>query len=202
MDWVLLKLFVRIILNVQMLAILNCLPPRVGLICRLSLVREKRVGIDLVHDEVEQELVKEAEIIRGVMALLTRTLEETTEQIRYWCPGPLSTSPLHIARKGSAHKGRAPWHRKNGDQYCYEHFPCWEAAWSTHAEAWTTSHTRQSPSCGGWGMGWISPLIIKWSILELFFFARADLSHTLYHSSDIRKCHSWREDLEVQAWLL
>ncbi|XP_060060885.1 tektin-1 [Erinaceus europaeus] len=44
--------------------------------------REKRVGIDLVHDEVEQELKKEDEIIRGVMALLTRTLEETSEQIR------------------------------------------------------------------------------------------------------------------------
>ncbi|XP_040484135.1 tektin-1 [Ursus maritimus] len=44
--------------------------------------REKRVGIDLVHDEVEQELVKEAEIICGVMALLTRTLEEVSEQIR------------------------------------------------------------------------------------------------------------------------
>ncbi|KAM7068870.1 tektin-1 isoform 2-T4 [Molossus nigricans] len=44
--------------------------------------REKRVGIDLVHDEVEEELMKEAEVIRGVMALLTRTLEETTEQIR------------------------------------------------------------------------------------------------------------------------
>ncbi|XP_012508043.1 PREDICTED: tektin-1 [Propithecus coquereli] len=44
--------------------------------------REKRVGIDLVHDEVEQELMKEAEIIRGVMALLTRTLEEAAEQIR------------------------------------------------------------------------------------------------------------------------
>ncbi|XP_032178120.1 tektin-1 [Mustela erminea] len=44
--------------------------------------REKRVGIDLVHDVVEQELVKEAEIIRGVMALLTRTLEEVSEQIR------------------------------------------------------------------------------------------------------------------------
>ncbi|XP_034502752.1 tektin-1 isoform X6 [Ailuropoda melanoleuca] len=44
--------------------------------------REKRVGIDLVRDEVEQELVKEAEIIRGVMALLTRTLEEVSEQIR------------------------------------------------------------------------------------------------------------------------
>ncbi|KAI4556019.1 hypothetical protein MJT46_014642 [Ovis ammon polii x Ovis aries] len=44
--------------------------------------REKRVGIDLVHDEVEQELIKEEEIIRGVMTLLTRTLEETREQIR------------------------------------------------------------------------------------------------------------------------
>uniref|UniRef100_A0A8C0DP22 Tektin n=1 Tax=Balaenoptera musculus TaxID=9771 RepID=A0A8C0DP22_BALMU len=44
--------------------------------------REKRVGVDLVHDEVEQELIKEAEIIRGVTALLTRTLEETSEQIR------------------------------------------------------------------------------------------------------------------------
>ncbi|XP_075847876.1 tektin-1 isoform X1 [Microtus pennsylvanicus] len=43
--------------------------------------RETRVGIDLVHDVVEQELQKEAEIIRGVMALLQRTLEETTEQI-------------------------------------------------------------------------------------------------------------------------
>ncbi|XP_036308254.1 tektin-1 [Pipistrellus kuhlii] len=44
--------------------------------------REQRVGIDLVHDEVEEELLKELEIIQGVIALLTRTLEETTEQIR------------------------------------------------------------------------------------------------------------------------
>ncbi|XP_075415707.1 tektin-1 [Tenrec ecaudatus] len=44
--------------------------------------REQRVGIDLVHDEVEQELIKEVEVIQGVMALLTRTLEEISEQIR------------------------------------------------------------------------------------------------------------------------
>ncbi|XP_004605011.2 tektin-1 isoform X1 [Sorex araneus] len=44
--------------------------------------REKRIGIDLVNDEVEQELIKEDEIIKGVRALLTRTLEETSEQIR------------------------------------------------------------------------------------------------------------------------
>jgi tektin-1 len=41
------------------------------------------VGIDLVHDVVEQELQKEADIIHGVMNLLIRTLEESTEQIRY-----------------------------------------------------------------------------------------------------------------------
>ncbi|XP_068121983.1 tektin-1 [Hyperolius riggenbachi] len=44
--------------------------------------REKRVGIDLVHDEVERELIKEVEVIQGVMALLQRTLEQITEQIR------------------------------------------------------------------------------------------------------------------------
>ncbi|XP_004684808.1 PREDICTED: tektin-1 [Condylura cristata] len=44
--------------------------------------REKRIGIDLVHDEVEEELMKEDEIMQGVKSLLTRTLEETTEQIR------------------------------------------------------------------------------------------------------------------------
>ena len=55
------------------------------------------MGIDLVHDEVEQELIKEADVIQGVMALLTRTLEETTEQIRYGCAGPaLRLSAGHI----------------------------------------------------------------------------------------------------------
>ncbi|PIO02537.1 hypothetical protein AB205_0162410 [Aquarana catesbeiana] len=43
---------------------------------------EKRVGIDLVHDEVERELIKEVEVIQGVIALLQRTLEQITEQIR------------------------------------------------------------------------------------------------------------------------
>ncbi|NXM96007.1 TEKT1 protein, partial [Sylvia borin] len=46
------------------------------------LYRQRRVGIDLVHDEVEQELVKEAEVVQGIIALLGRTLEQTNEQIR------------------------------------------------------------------------------------------------------------------------
>ncbi|XP_072834523.2 tektin-1 [Pogona vitticeps] len=44
--------------------------------------RERRVGIDLVHDEVERELIKEVEVFQGVIALLERTLEQASEQIR------------------------------------------------------------------------------------------------------------------------
>uniref|UniRef100_A0A8C0YS36 Tektin n=1 Tax=Cyprinus carpio carpio TaxID=630221 RepID=A0A8C0YS36_CYPCA len=44
--------------------------------------RQKRVAIDLVHDEVEEELLKEKEVIEGVMVLLQRTLEQINEQIR------------------------------------------------------------------------------------------------------------------------
>ncbi|NXU46687.1 TEKT1 protein, partial [Drymodes brunneopygia] len=46
------------------------------------LYRQRRVGVDLVHDEVEQELVKEAEVLQGIIALLGRTLKQTNEQIR------------------------------------------------------------------------------------------------------------------------
>lgn len=44
--------------------------------------REKRTSIDLVHDDVQKQLIKEVETIEGVQALLNRTLEQTTEQIR------------------------------------------------------------------------------------------------------------------------
>ncbi|NWH59721.1 TEKT1 protein, partial [Geococcyx californianus] len=46
------------------------------------LARQQRTGIDLVCDEVERELLKEVEVLREVMALLERTLEQTNEQIR------------------------------------------------------------------------------------------------------------------------
>lgn len=36
----------------------------------------------MVHDEVEQELAKEAEVFQAIIALLGRTLEQTNEQIR------------------------------------------------------------------------------------------------------------------------
>ncbi|KAI4902340.1 hypothetical protein NFI96_014072 [Prochilodus magdalenae] len=44
--------------------------------------RQKRVAIDLVNDEVERELLKEKDVIEGVMSLLQRTLEQIIEQIR------------------------------------------------------------------------------------------------------------------------
>jgi tektin-1 len=44
--------------------------------------RENRKAIDLVHDEVQKELIKEVEMIQGVEGLLQRTLEQVEEQIR------------------------------------------------------------------------------------------------------------------------
>ncbi|XP_066552009.1 tektin-1 [Amia ocellicauda] len=44
--------------------------------------REKRVGIDLVYDDVERKLIRELEVIEGVTSLLRRTLDQTNEQIR------------------------------------------------------------------------------------------------------------------------
>ncbi|KAG2459384.1 tektin-1 [Polypterus senegalus] len=62
-------------------AIESCKEPmNVAQQCLLE--REKRVGIDLVHDDLERELIKETEVIHGVSALLQRTLEQTNEQIR------------------------------------------------------------------------------------------------------------------------
>ncbi|XP_010892088.2 tektin-1 [Esox lucius] len=55
-------------------------PLRVVLQCLAE--RQRRVSTDLVHDEVEQELMKEKEVIEGVTSLLQRTLEQTNEQIR------------------------------------------------------------------------------------------------------------------------
>ncbi|XP_030636744.1 tektin-4 [Chanos chanos] len=44
--------------------------------------RERRFGPDLVKDQVEEELLKEVELIRSVQALLKRTLDQTANQIR------------------------------------------------------------------------------------------------------------------------
>ncbi|OAD60193.1 Tektin-1, partial [Eufriesea mexicana] len=52
-------------------------------ICEKCLIfREHRLGIDLVHDDIEKELLKECEVIKNVENLLVRTLEQTQEQIR------------------------------------------------------------------------------------------------------------------------
>ncbi|XP_003703991.1 tektin C [Megachile rotundata] len=52
-------------------------------ICEKCLIfREHRLGIDLVRDDVEKELLKECEVIKGAENLLMRILEQTQEQIR------------------------------------------------------------------------------------------------------------------------
>lgn len=44
--------------------------------------REKRFDIDLVHDNVQKELIKEVEIEKGAHNLITRLLEQVVEQLR------------------------------------------------------------------------------------------------------------------------
>ena len=44
--------------------------------------RQRRVGIDLVHDDPEKELLKEVEVYQGVLALLYRTKAQMDEQMR------------------------------------------------------------------------------------------------------------------------
>ncbi|XP_069503350.1 tektin-4 [Ambystoma mexicanum] len=44
--------------------------------------RERRLGPDLVRDQVEEELLRELELVRNVQELLKRTLEQTVMQIR------------------------------------------------------------------------------------------------------------------------
>ncbi|TSK18064.1 Tektin-4 [Bagarius yarrelli] len=44
--------------------------------------RERRSGPDLVQDRVEEELLKEVELIKSIQALLKRTLDQTVSQIR------------------------------------------------------------------------------------------------------------------------
>ncbi|CAB1344349.1 unnamed protein product [Coregonus sp. 'balchen'] len=44
--------------------------------------RERRLGPDLVKDRVEEELLKEVELIRSIQALLKRTLSQAVNQIK------------------------------------------------------------------------------------------------------------------------
>ncbi|XP_028049591.2 tektin-1 [Monomorium pharaonis] len=54
-----------------------------SVICEKCLAaREGRLGIDLVHDDVERSLLKEREVIQRAENLLDRILKETCEQIR------------------------------------------------------------------------------------------------------------------------
>lgn len=48
----------------------------------IYLCREKRYDIDLVHDNVQKELIKEIDIENGAHALLVRLLEQVKEQLR------------------------------------------------------------------------------------------------------------------------
>nr|CAH8829036.1 unnamed protein product [Trichobilharzia regenti] len=48
--------------------------------CLLS--REKRTGIDLVHDDAQKELIKEVEVFKGAQGVLQKAIEQAKEQLR------------------------------------------------------------------------------------------------------------------------
>jgi len=70
--------------------------------------RERRLKIDLVHDDVQKELLKEVETMEGVQALLQRTLEEAIEQIR------LNRKAKYLLEKDLKDKFQA----QDIDEYC------------------------------------------------------------------------------------
>ena len=47
-----------------------------------AVASEKRYDIDLVHDDVQKDLIMEISALQGAIALLTRTMEQTKEQLR------------------------------------------------------------------------------------------------------------------------
>jgi hypothetical protein len=49
---------------------------------KLIYFREKRYDIDLVHDDVQKDLIMEITAIQGAISLLIRTIEQTKEQLR------------------------------------------------------------------------------------------------------------------------
>jgi len=71
--------------------------------------REGREGIDIVHDNVEINLLKEVEVIDGVRSVLKRTLEQTIEQIRrlrsakYFLQKDVADKNLAINIDGTCH---------------------------------------------------------------------------------------------------
>ncbi|TNN19772.1 Tektin-1 isoform 2 [Schistosoma japonicum] len=67
--------------------------------CLLS--RERRTGIDLVHDDAQKELIKEIEIIKGAQAILQRTIEQAKEQLR------LNRKVIYNLKKDSSDKLQA-----------------------------------------------------------------------------------------------
>ncbi|CAH0555798.1 unnamed protein product [Brassicogethes aeneus] len=62
---------------------LDNLKQNAEVICKKCLIcREGRLGIDLCHDEIEDDLKKEIDVIQGAQNMLRRALEMANEQVR------------------------------------------------------------------------------------------------------------------------
>uniref|UniRef100_T1J6H3 Tektin n=1 Tax=Strigamia maritima TaxID=126957 RepID=T1J6H3_STRMM len=60
----------------------DILNPYMDIVNQCLTLRDQREGIDLVHDVIQENLLKERDVILGVKAMFERTKEELIEQIR------------------------------------------------------------------------------------------------------------------------
>uniref|UniRef100_A0A0X3PE54 Tektin n=1 Tax=Schistocephalus solidus TaxID=70667 RepID=A0A0X3PE54_SCHSO len=65
------------------------------------LVRDERRGIDLVADDVHKNLLREVETIKGVQSLLSRTIEQATEQYRLNQKSAFNLKKDHIGKQSA-----------------------------------------------------------------------------------------------------
>ncbi|VDN16374.1 unnamed protein product [Dibothriocephalus latus] len=65
------------------------------------LVRDERKGIDLVADDVHKNLLREVETIKGVQSLLSRTIEQATEQYRLNQKSAFNLKKDHVGKQSA-----------------------------------------------------------------------------------------------------
>ncbi|KAL7852328.1 hypothetical protein SRHO_G00181130 [Serrasalmus rhombeus] len=116
--------------------------------------RERRFGPDLVKDQVEEELLKEVELIRNVQALLKKTLDQAVNQIRLNREAK-QTLELDWSNKHEAYNLDDHCGRYNNMSTNTQHYPssakvhnqlCDEEAWLKFTEVNLAEAERQCES--------------------------------------------------------
>ena len=58
--------------------------------------RERRQGIDRVHDDPERQLIKEVEVMEGVLEMLCRSRQQAKEQVGTAVKSPVGITSMSM----------------------------------------------------------------------------------------------------------